>query len=534
MKYLRFSIPLFFCLLPAMAQKARFPGVPVDSAGLSAKKNWLHAVQDNVGGRSPNVILIVADDLGKYDLSVYGNLLIETPNIDRLAREGALFTDGYATASVCSPSRAGLLTGRYQQRFGYQLQPHQRYPKNRAEWWLFRHLVNTSDMEPADYTVYPSSKQVKSLGLPPSEIALSELFRKQGYATAWIGKWHLGYEEPMLPKNFGFDYRYGFYEAFSLFADPKDPDIVNARINEFTDKHIWHGARKGPCAIRENEKEINEKEYITYAFFRKAQEFIRQHKKDPFFVYLPVSAPHTPYQAPRDIYETLTHIPDHNKRVYYAMVLALDKALGELLQTLRTEGLEENTLIVFTSDNGAALYSRTVDNKPLNGGKMTFFEGGINVPFIMYQKSRILPGTVVRHPVSQCDIFVTLADAAGISLPQDRAYDGVSLYPWIDPETDIDEDEVPHEALYWMAGYNLAIRMGHVKLIVNTLDKTAELYDLQADRGEQNDIAAVQTAQLQELETRLRQWAAEMPPMYWPRIMDYRIWINGKMYRWAV
>ncbi|MGQ3015532.1 MAG: sulfatase family protein, partial [Flavobacteriales bacterium] len=185
-------------------------------------------------------------------------------------------------------------------------------------------------------------------------------------------------------------------------------------------------------------------------------------------------------------------------------------------------------------DNGAALYSRTVDNKPLNGGKMTFFEGGINVPFIMYQKSRILPGTVVRHPVSQCDIFVTLADAAGISLPQDRAYDGVSLYPWIDPETDIDEDEVPHEALYWMAGYNLAIRMGNVKLIVNTLDKTAELYDLQADRGEQNDIAAVQTAQLQELETRLRQWAAEMPPMYWPRIMDYRIWINGKMYRWAV
>ncbi|MBL0913809.1 MAG: hypothetical protein IBJ09_15695 [Bacteroidia bacterium] len=166
--------------------------------------------------------------------------------------------------------------------------------------------------------------------------------------------------------------------------------------------------------------------------------------------------------------------------------------------------------------------------------KSVFFVCGSHAPFNILQKHSSLPVGLVRHPVSQCDIFVTLADAAGISLPQDRVYDGVSLYPWIDPETDIDEDEVPHEALYWMADYNLAIRMGNFKLIVNTLDKTAELYDLQADRGEQNDIAALQAGQMQLLRERLRQWATEMPPMYWPRIMDYRIWINGKMYRWAV
>lgn len=522
-----------FCLgilgFPAFSQKKTYPPVPPDAEKQASKKEYLSQPVQGRPGKRPNIILIVADDLGKYDLSVYGNTFIQTPNIDRLAKEGALFTDGYATASVCSPSRAGLMTGRYPQRFGYHLQPHPRYPHNKAEWWLFKHLVNTGDLEPADFGPYPP-KHAPDLGLPQSEIALSELLKTHGYATAWIGKWHLGYEEPMLPKNFGFDYRYGFYEAFSLFADPKDPGIVNARINEFTDKHIWKGARKGACAIRENETEIDEKEYLTYAFVRKAKAFIGQHTQDPFFLYLPVNAPHTPYQAPKDLYDRLGHIADHNKRVYYAMVSALDQAVGDLVHYLENEGLAEKTLIIFTSDNGAALYSRTVDNKPLAGGKMTFFEGGINVPFILYQKGSIPAGTVVQHPVSQCDIFATVAAAANIPLPDSRAYDGVSLLPWLFTS----RKDAPHEALYWLSDYNRAIRVGNLKLIVNTLDKTVDLYDLQADRGESTDLSLTHAAETARLKTLLDTWAASMPPLYWPRIMDYRVRINGKWYRWAV
>ena len=521
---------LLCCLFgSAPAQKKTYPAIPVDSVRLAGKTGYLRQKMPG-GGAKPNIILIVADDLGKFDLSVYGNTLIRTGNIDRLAREGALFTDGYATASVCSPSRAGLMTGRYQQRFGFHLQPHQRYPKNRAEWWLFKHLVNTGDLEPADFGPYPAKSQLPGMGLPASEIALSELLKADGYATAWIGKWHLGYAEPLLPKNFGFDYRYGFYEAFSLFADPKDPGIVNARINEFTDKHIWKGARRGACAIRENEREIDEKEYLTYAFGRRAGQFISENRDRPCFLYLPLNAPHTPYQAPRDIYDGLGHIADHNKRVYYAMVLAMDRVIGELTALLEKEGISEKTLVIFTSDNGAALYSRTVTNAPLQGGKMTFFEGGVNVPFIMYRPGTIAPGTVVRHPVNQCDIFATVAAAAGIGLPADRMYDGVSLWPWLSGS----RNDIPHEALFWMAGYNLAIRTGRLKLIVNTLDKTAELYDLQSDPGEHTDIAPSHTGEVERLRIRLQEWAAQMPPMYWPRIMDYRIKINGKTYRWAV
>lgn len=523
----------FFLSLPVLgvrAQRAVYPPLPVDEAAQKGKTEFLRSAPKKHAAKRPNIVLIVADDLGKYDLSVYGNPLIQTPNIDRLAKEGALFTDGYASASVCSPSRAGMLTGRYQQRFGYHMQPHQRYPHNRSEWWLFKTLVNTGDLEPADVHVYPAKEVLPKMGLPTSEISLAELLKREGYATAWIGKWHLGYAEPLLPKNFGFDYRYGFYEAYSLFADPKDPTIVNARINEFTDKHIWKGARKDACAIRENEKEIDEKEYITYAFARRAETFITQNREHPFFLYLPFNAPHTPYQAPKEIYDRLGHITDHNKRVYYAMVLALDKAVGDIRNRLITEGLEDNTLIIFTSDNGAALYSRTVDNKPLAGGKMTFFEGGINVPLIMYQKGGIPAQTVIQQPVSQCDLFATVAAAASVDLPTDRAYDGVSLLPWLHG----DRSDEPHDALYWMADYNLAIRMGNLKLIVNTLDKTVELYDLQADRGESTDIAGTHAAEVQRLRQKLETWAAAMPPLYWPRIMDYRVKVNGKLYRWAV
>ncbi len=508
------------------SQKKQYPPVPFDTVLYTGKQQFLSSPPENETSQM-NVILIVADDLGKHDLSVYGNPYIKTPHIDRLATNGLRFNSGYATAAVCSPSRAGFLTGRYQQRFGYHLQPHPRYPKNKLELWAFKHLINTSYLVPEEYGVYPKNQESR-MGLPVSEIAISEVLQHNGYRTAWIGKWHLGYQEPLLPVNFGFDYRYGCYEAYTLFADPKDPEIVNAPIKEFTDKVIWKGGRKDACAIRENETEIDEQEYITYAFFNRAKQFIGSDKTTPFFVYLPITAPHTPYQAPKAIYDQLGHIPEHNKRVYYAMIVALDNAVGALIDFLKTTGQYDNTLIIFTSDNGAALYSETVDNKPLNGGKMTLFEGGINVPFILHCPALFSTSAVIQEPVSLLDIFPTIAAAAGLELPGDRIYDGISL---IGNSADSIILEEKRE-LYWYSDYNSAIRIGNSKLLVNTQSNTVDYFDLQNDPGELNPFS--EDSKIHFLYQKLEHWKATMPPLYWPRIMNYEIKINGKTYRWAV
>lgn len=526
MKQILFCISFVLCGNSFAQKEKYYPPVPVDTVLLNGKKEFLEQVTSPKTDNK-NIILIVADDLGKYDLSIYGNPYIKTPHIDQLASEGVLFNSGYATASVCSPSRAGFMTGRYQQRFGYHLQPHPRYPKNKFELWAFKKLINTSYLNPEDFAKYPS-KDEKNKGIPNSEILISELLKKNGYRTAWTGKWHLGYDEPLLPKNFGFDYRYGCYEAYTLFANPKDKTIVNARIDEFTDKVIWKGGRKGACAIRENEIEIDEKEYITYAFFNRAKQFISSTSNQPFFVYLPITAPHTPYQAPKSIYDELSHIPEHNKRVYYAMVVALDNAVGDLVQFLKETGQYENTLIIFTSDNGAALYSETVDNKPLNGGKMTLFEGGINVPFIMHCKSMIPEPMKINAPVSLLDIFPTIAEFAGIDLPSDREYDGISLLKY---QSDELISKMRNE-LFWYSDYNSAIRIDDKKIIVNSLDNTLDYFDLQNDIEEKKPLTPDEI--VDQLKEKLEKWKIKMPLLYWPRIMNYEVIINGKLYRWAV
>jgi arylsulfatase A-like enzyme len=500
-----------------------------DTTAIKQKQHYLQSIKKSTEGR-PNIILIVADDLGKYDLSVYGNLMIQTPHIDQLARDGAIFTDGYATAPICSPSRAGMLTGRYQQRFGYQMQPQQRYPSSKFEWWWFKNMMNTSDIEPAPFQVYPAKTEIPQQGLPPSEITIAEMLQAAGYATAWIGKWHLGYHQPLLPENFGFETRYGCYEAFTLYGDPKNKNIVNARINEFTDKHIWKKGRTGASAIRKNETLVDEKEYLTYAFGREAQTFISTHKNLPFFLYMPVTAPHTPYQAPRDIYDSLSFIPDHNKRVYYSMVIALDKMVGDLMAHLQKENLLENTLLIFTSDNGAALYSRTVTNEPMAGGKFTFYEGGINVPLIVYQKNKILPATVVQQPVMLFDIYATIADAAGIALPAERTVDGKSWLPMLYRN----EPEVLHENLYWYSSYNMAMRKGNWKMIVNSRSKTLELYELTGTKKEDKEISLDHITITETMKWELEDWVKQMPPMLWPGLVDYQLYVNGKKTEWGV
>jgi len=527
-KISKIFILLFFYFLQASLFSQNQWSMQWDSTHIKGKKEYLNKLSSSTQNK-PNIILIVADDLGKYDLSIYGNLLIKTPNIDKLGTEGAVCTNGYATAPICSPSRAGLLTGRYQQRFGYQLQPQQRYPKSKFEWWAFTKM-NTSDLEPAPYQKYPTKEEIKKQGLPPGEISIAEILQQSGYATAWIGKWHLGYHEPLLPKNFGFEYNYGCLEAYTLYANTNDKNIVNARINEFTDKHIWSGGRKGHCAIRRNGELVKENEYITYAFGRETKKFIAQNKSKPFFVYLPITAPHTPYQAPKDIYDSLSFIKEHNKRVYYSMIVALDNMVGDLVEYLKQENLLDNTMIIFTSDNGAALYSRTVTNEPMKGGKFTFYEGGINVPLLFYYPAEIKPKTVLEKPVMLFDLYSTILEVAGIEKTSDRIIDGVSLMPWLSKNN----NETIHDKLFWYSDYNKAIRLNNWKLMINTWDKTVELYDLTNTNAELLEQSAQQTAKVNDLTNYINDWVNTLPPALWPRLVDYQLKVNGKLTRWGI
>jgi arylsulfatase A-like enzyme len=528
LKFLQ-SFFFVFVSISALSAQVNWP-IVWDSAAIQQKRDYLNSIE-KTNSKKPNIILIVADDLGYYDLSVYGNPYILTPNIDKLAYEGAICMNGYATAPICSPSRAGMLTGRYQQRFGYQMQPQQRYPGSKFEWWAFSKM-NTSDIEPAPYITYPSKSEIPKQGLPPGEVTITEMLKQKGYATAWIGKWHLGYHEPLLPQNFGFDFTYGCYEAFTLFADPKDKNIVNAKIDEFTDKHIWKKGRKGPCAIRKNGTVINEKEYLTYAFEREAKDFITTHKQEPFFLYLPVNAPHTPYQAPKEIYDSLSMIKKHSTRVYYSMIIALDKMVGNIVAHLKKENLYENTMIIFTSDNGAALYSQTVTNEPLVGGKFTFYEGGISVPLIFHYPGKIKPKTEILEPVMLFDIYATIADIANIPMMKGKEIDGVSLMPYL---TDDNNNEEIHEQLFWYSDYNRAIRKGNWKLILNNLDETMELYWLEGkNKIEDLEMKRNNSSVVVELYKDLFKWLAELPPMLWPRLVDYYFYNKGILSRWGV
>ena len=212
---------------------------------------------------------------------------------------------------------------------------------------------------------------------------MAEVLQEAGYKTGIIGKWHLGFGKEHKPNHRGFDYQYGFYGAFSLYTpNHRAPGYVNYIHNDLSSNHQWNMKRNENSAIRENDKVVSEKEYLTFGLVNKAKEFITQNSKDQFFLYLSFNAPHVPFQAPQKYYDQFAHIEDENRRVYLAMIKALDDAIGDFMNHLRAEGLEENTIVYFISDNGGASYTGATENGPLKGGKLTHFEGGINVPFM--------------------------------------------------------------------------------------------------------------------------------------------------------
>lgn len=505
-----------------------------DAAKLAAKQAFLlsqagggppAASAPGAATRRPNIVIILADDLGKTDISLYGSPHLATPHIDSIGRGGVTFSEGYITSPICAPSRAGLLTGRYQQRFGFELINHERYPRNRLEYYVFKYFLARGDWRVADAVAVPEFDDILAQGLPASEITLAELLKPLGYRTALIGKWHLGASPQAIPSHRGFDYQYGFYGAHSLYADPRRSDIVNQRHGDFSDRFIWSAHREGNCVLRRNDEPVDEDLYLTERLAQESSAFIRKNKDAPFFLYVPFSAPHTPFQVPRRYFDRFAGEPDPNKRVYYGMIAALDDAVGEILATLRETGLMEQTLIFFLSDNGGATYTRATDNAPLRGGKFTNFEGGINIPFLMQWQGRIPSGARFTPPVSSLDVFVTAAAAAGSPLPADRTYDGVDLLPHLargDAAAAVAPAPAPvHQALFWRSMYTKAVRQGQYKLIRDDKAQRTVLFDLAADKSETTDLAARRPAVVEELLRQLSQWESGLQNPMWPRVMDY-------------
>ncbi|MCF0072869.1 sulfatase-like hydrolase/transferase [Dyadobacter sp. CY261] len=536
MKKFRKPLLAIALILTALAFWAFWPlgsdrfEIPQDEEAIKAKEIFLKEPIKDTSLRRPNIIVLVADDLGKTDLPIYGNQIVDAPNITALSQEGALFNEAYVTAPICSPSRAGLLTGRYQQRFGYELQPVNRYRSNRFIKWAANNLIDLQELEFIDYDEVPSEKAIAQQGLPVQEITIADLLKKNGYQTGIVGKWHQGFSEQFLPLRRGFDYHYGFYEAYSYFDD--STKTINVHHPGVMDSHIWETGTTGAAAKRRNDKIIEVKEFYTDALAKEAVQYIEQNKDKPFFLYVPFNAPHTPFQAYQkdvDHYRS-KGVNDLNKAVYYSLITGLDKAIGEINDKVKALNLEENTLIFFLSDNGGATYTHATDNAPLRGGKMSLYEGGVNVPFVLKWKGKVKPASVVETPVSSLDIFATAAAVSASELPKDRRYDGVDLVSYLNT----DGGPAPHSALCWRSGGNKAIRKGDWKLVINQTDKITALFNLKNDKAELHNLAAANAAKVGELKKDLSDWESGLIKPLWPGNGYYKNVFEGKTDRFSL
>jgi arylsulfatase A-like enzyme len=431
--------------------------------------------------RKPNVVFILGDDLGYCDVSMYGCKEIPTPNIDSIGKNGIKFTNAYVSAPVCSPSRAGLMTGRYQQRFGFEFNAG---PLQRA--------INT-----------------KNMGLPLTEITLAQVMKKAGYATGMVGKWHMGMNDKYFPTQRGFDEYFGFLFGANLYIDPNKPGVMTRRGN--LAGGAGNDSTRSPLnPIYRNMTAVNEDEYLTDAFAREAVAYIDRHQKEPFFLYAPFNAPHEPFQATQKYLDRFPNVKDERRRVYMAMVSALDDGVGAILKKLRETGLEKDTLVVFLSDNGCATYTGACTNDPLRFGKLTHLEGGFRVPFAMQWPGHLKAGVASDQVISSLDLFPTAVAIADGELPKDRVLDGVNLMPYLTEQ----KRTSPHEVLCWRNGPNGAVRKGNWKLF-----KAGDhywLYDLSKDIGEQKDLAAARPEIVEQLKKEFARWEAQMKEPLWP------------------
>ncbi|MDD3444621.1 MAG: sulfatase-like hydrolase/transferase [Zavarzinia sp.] len=478
-------------------------------------------------GKQPNVILIVADDLGFNDVSFYGGGRVPTPNIDRIGKEGVNFPAGYAGNATCAPSRAALMTGRYPTRFGFEFTP---APVGFAR--IIGHFEDGAPVKP----IYHEEREVdvpafEDEGLPTSEITIANLLRGGGYHTIHLGKWHLGEAPRFRPEAHGFDESLGFYSGASLFMDPADPDAVNAKQDfDPIDMFLWAAL---PYGVRYNGSDMfHPKGHMTDYLTDEALKAIEANRNRPFFMYLAYNAPHTPLQATREDYEAVTGIADHTERTYAAMIRSLDRNVGRVLEGLKAAGIDDDTLVIFTSDNGGAHYVGIDDlNKPYRGWKASFFEGGIRVPFFMRWPGHLTPGATYAAPISHFDVFATAAGAAGTPLPDDRTIDGVDLMPFLTGE----KGGRPHDRLFWRSGPYVVVQAGDWKLQLTSLPARAWLFDMKSDPTEQHDVATTHPEKVAELKAMLDAFQKEQVKPIWPALIEAPVPIDHPLNRpWSV
>ena len=398
----------------------------------------------------PNVLIIYADDLGYGETGVQGCKDIPTPNIDSIAKNGVRCTQGYVAATYCSPSRAGLMTGKYPTRFGHE----------------FNAIARES-------------------GLSLKEITLADRLKKQGYATAAIGKWHLGNPPEYHPTKRGFDEFFGtlantpFYKPLN-FVDTR----VSNDVQAITDPDF----------------------YTTDKYAERAVDWLERNKEKPWFLYLPFNAQHAPLQAPQKYLDRFPSITNEKRKIFAAMMSSMDDAIGAVLTKVKALGQEKNTIVFFIGDNGGPTLSTTSDNGPLRGFKMTTFEGGPRVPFFVQWKGAIPGGKVYDLPVMNLDVLPTCLAAAGAPIAPSEGLDGVDLVPHL---TGINKAR-PHEQLYWRFGEQWAVRQGDWKLVVSKGGSgKPELYNLEADVGEQKDLASAEHQRVAELQKLWDTWSAQ-------------------------
>ncbi len=412
-------------------------------------------------GRKPNVIIFLCDDVGWGEFGFQGNRQIPTPNIDSIARNGIRFTHGYVSGPYCSPTRAGLLTGRYQTRFGHE------------------------------FNEGGGAGVGGKFGLPLSERTMADRFKASGYETIAIGKWHLGASPQHLPMKRGFDEFYGtvantaYYKPRAFVDSRKSPEAHPIEAEDF---------------------------YTTDAYAARAVEWIQNHKTKPFLLYLPFIAQHAPLQAQEKYLNRFKDIADEKRRTFAAIMSAMDDAVGAVLGALRKAELEEHTLIWFHSDNGGPTQSTSSKNGPLRGFKASTLEGGVRVPFCVQWKGTLPAGSTYTLPIIQLDILPTSLAAAGVKVEPAWKLDGVNLLPHLLG----DSKEPPHEALYWRFGAQRAIRKGDWKLVAANADgNKLRLFNLAEDVGEAKDLTESNPGKAKELQAAWDKWNAEQAAPLW-------------------
>lgn len=436
------------------------------------------AIGEGGKNKNPNVIVILTDDQGYEDVGFNGSPDIKTPNIDRIANEGTRFTNGYVSYSVCGPSRAGLLTGRYQDRFGFTSNP----------------------------TMDPS---VAQNGIPTTEKNIAEVLKPAGYTSGIIGKWHMGTHPDLRPNKRGFDFFYGFLSGGHQYF-PKDLTLNG--LDDVKYKYDWYHTR-----LLKNETRVDIDEYLTDELSHEAVDFIKRESDNPFFLYVAYNAPHTPLQASEKYLARYQHIKDKKRRTYAAMISAVDDGVGEILDTLKAQGIDENTMVIFLSDNGGARNNAS-NNAPLRGFKNDLFEGGVRVPFAARWPNKIPAGVDYNEPISSLDILATTVAQLDKKLTLEKPLDGVDIMPYITNE----KTGSPHEMLFWrhLKADSYAVRKGSDKLVKSK--KATMAFDLSKDIQESENISDKAPEKVTTMEASYQAWESEMKGPAFPYLGSWK------------